>query len=534
MDLWVPVPDAREAEYRRRGWWGTSTLRERVAAHARARPDAAAYAWDDTRMSWSAYHALIEAIAARLAATPLDRADRVLVLLPDGAAVHAAFVACEAAGLIAVGVGWRAGERELDHLVAKTGARAMVTAADTRLGAGPDLAHRLGLGEPIVVHSLDGGPRVADGPTAALRHPPLGPSEPWLLNSTSGTTGLPKCVVQTQNRWVYFHQLAMRFGALRPGPDEVWMSVVPAPFGFGLWTSHVSPTIEGATCVVQSNFDPARALAAIEREKVSVLAAVSSQFVMLLDAHDGEDLSSLRVMFTGGEAISASRARDFEEATGCTILNFYGSNETGLLSGTTVDDPPERRFTTGGRVVDDMQVRLYDGDTRLAGDRGRGRPACQGPALALGYWDDPAANEQLFTDDGWMLMGDIVEIDDDGYLAVVGRTSDFVIRGGKNISAAAVEEEVASHPRVRLAAAVAVPDDRLGERVGVFVELTDGGLTLDDLTGHLERRGVSKEWWPEHLAVLDELPRSSGGKVAKGELRGLVGRFAESPPAPDH
>jgi acyl-CoA synthetase len=209
---------------------------------------------------------------------------------------------------------------------------------------------------------------------------------------------------------------------------------------------------------------------------------------------------------------------------------FYGSNETGLLSGTTVHDPADRRFTTGGRVVEEMQVRLYDGDQRVAGDRGRGRPACNGPSLALGYWDDAEANGELFTDDGWMFMGDVVEIDDEGYLTVVGRTSDFIIRGGKNISAAAVEEEVATHPRVRLCAAVAVPDDRLGERVGVFVELTAGELDLDDLAAHLRGRGVSKEWWPEHLAVLEELPRSSGGKVAKGELRSQVGRFVGQPP----
>lgn len=522
-----------ERDYLDRGWWEPTTLRRRIAAWARTRPASDAYVWDDARITWAAYDRLIDAIAGRLAGLGLDRGDRVLVLLPDGAAVHAAFVACEAAGLVALGVGWRAGERELTHLVARTGARAAVTTATTRLGDADHLARRLGLAPPVLVHDLDRAPRVDPGPSAPLTHDPIGPSELWLLNSTSGTTGLPKCVMQTQNRWVYFHQLAMRFGGL--GPDEVWMSVVPAPFGFGLWTSHVSPSLEGAPCVVQSRFDPEAALALIERERVSVLAAVSSQFVMLLDAHRDEDLSSLRVLFTGGEAISASRAAAFEERTGCTILNFYGSNETGLLSGTRVDDPAPRRFTTGGRVVEDMEVRLYDPDDhRIEGDRGRGRPACRGPALSLGYWDDPAADSELFTADGWMRMGDIVEIDDEGYLTVVGRLSDFVIRGGKNISAAAVEEEVATHPAVALCGVVAAPDERLGERVAVFVELRDGHapFTLDELRAHLDARGVSKEWWPEHLFV-ERLPRSSGGKVAKGELRDRVAaRLAGGPTAP--
>jgi acyl-CoA synthetase len=508
-----------EAEYLRRGWWSTHTLRSRVRGWVRTRPDGTAYVWDDGRITWAEHDALARAIARRLAATDLDRGDRVLVLLPDGAAVHAAFLACEEAGLVAVGVGWRAGRRELEHLVARTGARTAVTATDTRLGPGAALAEGLGLGAPVLVGGLDTAPTVAPGPEAEPTHAPIEASELWLLNSTSGTTGLPKCVMQTQNRWVYFHSLAMAFGRL--DPDEVWMSLVPAPFGFGLWTSHVSPTLEGAPCVVQSRFDPSAALRLIEQERVTVLAAVSSQFVMLLDDHRDEDLSSLKVLFTGGEAISATRAAAFEERTGCTILNFYGSNETGLLSGTTVDDPPERRFTTGGRCVADMQVRLYGpDDVRLPGDRGRGRPACRGPALSMGYWDDTAADDELFTPDGWMRMGDLVDIDDDGWLRVVGRLSDFVIRGGKNISAAAVEEEVATHPSVALCAVVPAPDERLGERVAVFVEPREGrSLSLMELTGHLEARGVSKEWWPEHLWVVGELPRSSGGKVAKGELR---------------
>jgi acyl-CoA synthetase len=128
-----------------------------------------------------------------------------------------------------------------------------------------------------------------------------------------------------------------------------------------------------------------------------------------------------------------------------------------------------------------------------------------------------------------MRIGDICEFDDDGYLRVVGRTSDVVIRGGKNISAAAVEAEIASHDAVAVVAVVAAPDAVFGERVCAYVQPRDGAhLTLDDLTAHLDHRGVSREWFPEHLVVLEELPRASGGKVAKGALReDARRRFAE-------
>jgi acyl-CoA synthetase len=173
-----------------------------------------------------------------------------------------------------------------------------------------------------------------------------------------------------------------------------------------------------------------------------------------------------------------------------------------------------------------MQVRLLDPETDadITDTGGPGVPAGKGPTLCLGYWDDHAANERLFTADGWMRMGDLATIDADGYLTVVGRTSDVIIRGGKNISAAHVEDEVASHPAVALCAAVAVPDATFGERVCVFVELRPGhdDLTLETLNAHLAARGTGKELWPERVEVLTELPRSSGGKVAKGDLAAIA------------
>ncbi|MDH3704783.1 MAG: acyl--CoA ligase [Acidimicrobiia bacterium] len=532
MDLPAHRPDL-VARYTAAGWWSPETVSERVRAWASERAVEPAYRWPGDegwcQLSWSGYDAAADRIAGALADLGLLRGARVLVFLPDGGAVHAAFLACERAGVVAVGVGWRAGRQELHHLLERSGASAAVAALATPLGAPDELDLPVAR---VVLDDLDDADGWAAGaPPVGPTIEPIGVDELWLLNSTSGTTGLPKCVMQTQNRWRYFHHKAVEFGELDPA--DSWMSVVPAPFGFGLWTAHVTPTLLGLPCVVMPRFDAAAVAEAIERWRVTVLCSVSSQFAMLLDAAGDRDLSSLRVLFTGGEAISSARARAFEQRCGCTVLNFYGSNETGLLSGTRVDDPVERRLTTGGRVVPEMQVRLFDADTgaRLVGDVGRGVPACCGPATALGYWDDDEANAELVDSDGWMRMGDVVTIDPDGWLRVVGRTSDIIIRGGKNISAARVEDEVASHEAVALAAAVAVPDPRLGERVGVFVELAADPtvLGLAELREHLGGRGVSREWWPEHLWVLDELPRSSGGKVAKGELRDRAARLVAEP-----
>jgi len=259
-----------------------------------------------------------------------------------------------------------------------------------------------------------------------------------------------------------------------------------------------------------------------------VLACVSTQFLMMLKSPDIErhDLSSLRCMFTGGEAVPYERAARFEDVTGARVLQFYGSNETGALSRTTMRDDREHRLQTAGRLIVEMNVRLLDDAGRdITTPDTPGHPVCKGPATCLGYLDDPGADEELFTADGWMRIGDLCSIDAAGYLRVVGRTSDIIIRGGKNISAPAVEAEVAEHPAVAVAAAVAMPDEVFGERVCLYAELEPGAtLVLDDLVDFLRTKGVSPEWFPERLVVLDALPRASGGKVAKGELRADIRR----------
>ena len=152
------------------------------------------------------------------------------------------------------------------------------------------------------------------------------------------------------------------------------------------------------------------------------------------------------------------------------------------------DDPRERRLGTGGRIVPEMVVRLFDGDEDVT-ESGVGQPACRGPATSLGYLGG-TDHDKLFTRDGWMRMGDICAIDADGYLSVTGRTSDFIVRGGKNISASQVEDAVTTHPAIAVAAAVAMPDPVFGEKVCVYTE-TVGSRTVElpELVEHLLGRG---------------------------------------------
>lgn len=506
-----------------------------VGRNARSMPDRSAFIEADQRLNWADYDLASDWVAMRLIDAGFVRGDRVGVLLPDGALYHIVLLGIEKAGLIALGLGARAGQREIVHLMSRAEATGLICQASHRGRPHAELVEALGLTsasqEAVLAMPDDLDAVMVAARGAAIDRPAIARrwrrlDEIFLLNSTSGTTGMPKCVAHDQMRWLHFSALAC--ASARLSGQDIFMAGAPMPFGFGLWTSHITPALLGAPCIKLRQFDARGAMALIDQYQVTVLAAVSTQFMMILNGGDDFALDSLRILYTGGEAVPQARAAAFERRTGAHVLQFYGSNESGAFSYTCLDDPADRRLSTAGRVIPQMQVRLFDETGRDVTGSGRGRPAGLGPLLSRGYFNDAEANARLFTPDGWMLMDDIVEIDPDGYLRVVGRVGDFIIRGGKNISTAAIEEAVAEHPRVSLAAVVARPDPLFGERAAVFVETRDGApMTLDELVTDLRRRHVSPEIFPEYLIHREVLPRASGGKVAKGVLKAEIMAMAD-------
>ncbi|MDT5263453.1 MAG: acyl-CoA synthetase [Mycobacterium sp.] len=521
------VTSAEAAQYRAAGWWSDTTLSDCVRRNAGSSPDKPAYVDfslnpPDRVLTWSEFDHAATNLAKQLQGLGVEPGDGVAVWHHDGSAIHVLLVAIERCGAVAVGLGARAGVREVAQILRTAQPSLMVSDVARRSQATQAAADAAMVPPQRVVVYGDGSDDLfvdtTPRPDARAGLSPVGPDDVFLINSTSGTTGMPKCVVHTQNRWYYFHQKAVANGELTA--EDVFIPVIPTPFGFGIWTSHTTPIYLGATTIRIERFDPEATCAAIARHRATVLCCVSTQLAMILasPASRDHDLTSLRVVFTGGEPLPYTQAAQFEGLTGVKILQFYGSNETGMLSATTVADTLHRRLRSAGRIVPEMRVRLFDGDRDVT-ESGSGQPVCRGPATSLGYLYG-TDHDKLFTEDGWMRMGDICELDAEGYLSLTGRTSDFILRGGKNISAVAAEEVVATHPAVAVAAAVAMPDPLFGERVCVFVELKHAAtLDLPTLVEHLLRLGVSKELLPERLEVLDELPRSSGGKIAKGQLR---------------
>ncbi|TQF69505.1 acyl--CoA ligase [Rhodococcus spelaei] len=517
------------------------SISELVRHWALTIPDHLAFITPEVRISWAGYDATADRIASALSALAERDGDgepgAVALYLPDTMVFHAALIAAFRTGRIAVGIGSRSGIKEVAHLTTRADCRVLVTARTLR---GQDVAplvaelrERTG-GPEYVVYVDDLGSVVVEDATGTqievadrrfeATSPRFGIRDVSMLNSTSGTTGLPKLVTQTEHRWIAFSEVARRAGNITG--DDVFFGAVPAPFGFGLWTSHFLPALLGAPNVVLERFSADTMIDLLERERVTVLNCVSTQFKMLLRSDRGRDadLGALRAMFTGGEAVPYSEALAFEERTGAAVLQFYGSNETGAVSVTTVDDDSDTRLRTCGYVLDNMQVRVFDdAGVEVLGNERRGQPGVNGPLMCHGYWDDDAANAELYTDDGWMLLGDIVEIDATGRVRVVGRKADIIIRGGKNISAVEVEEFVRAHPAITMVAVIGVRDELFGEKVCAVVVTSDGReLTAPELAAWLGAQGVTREYIPEHVVVVEDLPLAPGGKVAKAAVAAIA------------
>ena len=249
--------DEESTRYRAAGWWSDSTLSDAVRRNAEHSPDRCAYADDPgTALTWREFDGSADALAGQLAGVGVERGDRVAVWHGDSAAIHVLFVAIERCGAVVVGIGARAGTREVAAILHSSRPKLLIS-DQQRSAAATQAATRVAAEFPVpsLILARDADlPRLnTDADRKAVEvESQLGPDDVFLINSTSGTTGLPKCVVHTQNRWYYFHQKAVANGQLTS--DDIFLPVIPTPFGFGLWTSHSTPIYLGATAVILERF----------------------------------------------------------------------------------------------------------------------------------------------------------------------------------------------------------------------------------------------------------------------------------------
>jgi non-ribosomal peptide synthetase component E (peptide arylation enzyme) len=341
---------------------------------------------------------------------------------------------------------------------------------------------------------------------------------------TSGSTGRSKGVIHSEAALKYAVEQQIAAAELaRHDPVGIIVPLSAAPaFTFGVYLSLVLR----ASAVMSRGWDPVAAVNRLASTDVRWTMCVPTQVLQLAAAAGETDrpLRRMRAITVGGGPMRLEAMLDAEARLGVTLLRVFGLSE--CLGHTTprLGEPAELRLSRDGRPFPGTTVRILDEEGRPVPAGTPGRAQVRGPSLFLGYAEAGRLQPAELTPDGFLDTGDLIVSYPDGMLKVSGRIKDTVIRGGRNLSVAEIEEALADDPRIEQACAVPVPDRVLGERVAALVVPRADGLTLKEILAGLQDRGVAKATWPEYVVLAERLPMTAVGKVSRAEARATVMR----------
>lgn len=532
-DGFVPFPADRAARYRSAGYWTGQTVDSMLSEAAQHWPTRVAVLDANTtlrtpqRLSFAQLDERADRAAAGLAALGVVPGDRVLLQLPNGCEFAVALFGLLRARAIPVMClpGHRAAE--LGHFAAVSQAKALLipdTAGgfDYRPMAQGLLQDHPGLRQVIV--DGDPGPFVSWSQVCANQTQPPTPSNPdsgspALMLVSGGTTGTPKLIPRTHDDYVYNATASAEVCKLTG--DDVYLAALPAAHNFPLACPGLLGAIAvGATTVFLTDPSPESAFGAIARHGVTVTALVPALANLWAQATEWEPVTpkTLRLLQVGGAKLEADGARRIRETLTPGLQQVFGMAE-GLLCYTRPGDPPELVDRTQGRPLStDDELRVVDDAGRPVPIGAEGELLVRGPYTFNGYFRAETDNARCFDPDGFYRSGDLVRRHADGYLEVTGRVKDVIHRGGETVAAGDLEEHLRAHPAISSAAAVALPDPYLGEKICAAVVFTDGPVTLTELNDYLNQRGVATHARPDVLAEMASLPTTPVGKIDKKEI----------------
>ena len=355
----------------------------------------------------------------------------------------------------------------------------------------------------------------------------LDPDDVMLLMYTSGTTGEPKGVMHTSN--TLFSNLHAYSERMELTAAEVILGASPMAHLTGYGYLATLPVIMNATTVLQDIWDARRALEIVRNEKVSFSMA-STTFVadLCLAAENGEQTSPTFTKFNcAGAPIPPVLIERASKVLGLRISSAWGMTENGAVTVTEPARAFEKSGCSDGRPLPGMEVKVVDASGCVVATGEVGELLVRGASQFAGYLKRPDLNN---TDaDGWFDTGDMAFVDADGYIRIAGRSKDVVIRGGENIPVIEIENLLYRHPSIAAVAVVGFPDRRYGERVCAFVALKQGcSFSFEDMTAYLADLQVTRQYFPERLEVLEQMPQTPSGKLQKFKLRDMAKAFADA------
>lgn len=529
------------------------TMGEALRTVAEARPRQEVLVCGTTRLTNRGILASVDSLARGLAALGVRHGDRVAALLPPGPEYVYCFFAAAALGAVIVPLNPDVRDPALGDVLADAAPTALVTTrpvGESLLSKAPDLRHVIdagaaGAGTPFA--SVVAAGSESSGPDAAPESSAANPDDLLALLYTSGTTGTPKATMHTHRTLIapVIASLKVRELWLKPsslrilvdaakalaryrsrmlraiGRPQTIMSTMGWHTITGLYLM-LQGLLMGDRLAVLPRFHPREALELVQRERVTVLVAVPTayQAILACPGLDGYDTSSLFVCASGGATCPPELARRIKRRFGCALYNGFGMTEMG--GGVTVcglEDSDDRQAETVGRPMVGIELRIVDGERREVPRGTVGELAVRGEGVMKGYYHAPELTAAVLDDGGWLYTGDMGFLDEAGYLHIVGRRKDLIVRGGQNVYPAEIERHLETHPLIERAAVVGVPSPVAGESVWAFVQLVaDARMTAREVLDHC-RGSMETYKIPSEVRFVDEIPQGEMGKPQKFKLR---------------
>ena len=511
------------------------TIGARLASTAARHPEGEALVvpHQNVRLTWAELVAQVDAVAKGLMAAGIEAGDRVGMWSPNFAEwVYIQFATAKI-GAIQVNLNPAYRTSELEYALRQSGCRLLVTMTAYRTSMYREMveavAPRLeGLEQVVYFDTEDwdvllaGGEGVEDDALAA-RAEPLEARDPINIQYTSGTTGFPKGATLS-HRNILNNAAFVGRACGYTAEDRV---CIPVPFYhcFGMVMANLACCVHGAAMVVPCpTFEPSAVLQAVQDERCTSLYGVPTMFIaeLALPEMASFDLSTLRTGIMAGSPCPVdTMKRVLGEMNMSEVTIAYGMTETSPVSTqTSVHDPVELRVSTVGRVLPHLEIKVIDPESGEIVPRGQGGELCtRGYSVMLGYWDEPEKTAEAIDAEGWMHTGDLATMNEQGYVNIVGRIKDMVIRGGENLYPREIEEFLHSAPGVLDVQVIGVPDEKYGEELNAWVQLEPGAETTEaNLRAYCEGR-IARHKVPRYFTFVSEFPMTVTGKVRKVEMR---------------
>ncbi|WP_433528278.1 (2,3-dihydroxybenzoyl)adenylate synthase [Micromonospora sp. CA-263727] len=530
------------ARYRALGYWRDETFGALLASRAAQHPDRTAIvgrsarSGEWVRLSYPELDRAATTVHAALRAAGIRPRDRIVLQLPNCVEYVSYLFGIFRAGAWPVFAlpGHREAELTQFCLVADAAAH-VLTGRGPRGGDPPAVARRVaerlraaGHPPPLVIDVGAGLPAPAEAPVAA----DVAAEEVAFLQLSGGTTGTPKLIPRTAADYLY----SVRESARICGVDErtVMLVALPVAHNFPMSSPGILGVLyAGGTVVLAPDPSPSTAFRLIESERVTMTSVVPPILQAWLPAatRTGHDLGSLDVIQVGGARLADAVAARVRPDLGARLQQVFGMAE-GLVNYTRLDDPDDLVTRTQGRPISpDDEIRVVDDDDRDVPAGAEGLLLTRGPYTIRGYYRAGVDGAAAFTADGFYRTGDLVRQLPTGHLVVTGRAKDQINRGGDKVAAEEVEGHLLTHPRLRDAAVVAMPDAFLGERICAFViPAGPPAPTAVELRQHLRERGIAEYKMPDRFEVVAEFPVSAVGKTSRRELRRDLTRLLATNP----